>query len=204
MWIRRITVSAPEPGGAADAPPVVQPARCAADVVELAGYRGNTQELERIARRRGLELPPLGRLVTARGELALSIRPDRWLILSEPEDPGARAAQWLAACAGFGIAVDQSCGLSAFHLGGGAARDVMARQCRVDLASDAFPVGRAAATIMAQVSVIIAALPCGILLLSPSTTARHFYEWLVSTAHPFGVGPGSEVTLPEVLRSEIT
>jgi heterotetrameric sarcosine oxidase gamma subunit len=204
MSIRRITVSAPEPGSAPDAPIVVQPARCAADIVELGGYRGNTQELERIARLRGLELPQLGRLVTARGETALSVRPDRWLILSEPDNPGARAAQWQAACAGFGIAVDQSSGLSAFHLGGGAARDVLARQCGVDLASDALPVGCAAATIMAQVSVIIAALPCGMLLLSPSTTARHFYGWLVSTAHPFGVGPGSQVTLPEVLRSEIS
>jgi len=56
-------------------------------------------------------------------------------------------------------------------------------------------VGAVAATIMAQVSVIFAALPSGLLLLTPSTTARHFREWLASTAKPFGFMPQSDFTV---------
>jgi sarcosine oxidase gamma subunit len=60
------------------------------------------------------------------------------------------------------------------------------RGCRLDLDPDVFPAGSAAATIMAQVSVTIMALSSGVLLLTPATTARHFYEWLASAAKPFG------------------
>ena len=197
-------MSVPEPSTEPDAPIGVRPARCAADIVELGCYRGNTQGLERIARLRGLALPPPGRFVTAAGELVLSVRPDRWLLMSEPANPGACAADWHQACAGLGIAIDQSSGLCAFHLSGAAAREALARHCRIDLDPAAFAAGCTAATIMAQVSVIIAALPSAMLLLSPSTTALHFYEWIVSTSHPFGVAPRSQVTVPEVLRSEFS
>jgi sarcosine oxidase gamma subunit len=63
---------------------------------------------------------------------------------------------------------------------------MLARGCRLDLDPVEFPAGHAAATHMAQVSVIIAALPSGIMLLTPATTARHVREWLASTAQPFG------------------
>ncbi|MFI4906263.1 MAG: sarcosine oxidase subunit gamma [Steroidobacteraceae bacterium] len=168
---------------------------CVMDIVEIAALRGRAPELERIAGGRGLRLPPLCRVAVAADELALCVRPDRWLLLSPPASPGATAGVWQAACAGFGAAVDLSCGLTALHLAGPAAREVLVRACRLDLDPDAFPVGAVAATIMAQVSVIFAALPSGLLLLTPSTTARHFREWLASTAKPFGFMPQSDFTV---------
>jgi sarcosine oxidase, subunit gamma len=127
--------------------------------------------------------------------LALCVRPDRWLILSPPASAGASAGVWQAACAGLGIALDLSSGLTALQLAGPAAREVLVRGCRLDLDPDAFPVGAAAATIMVQVSVILVALPSGLLLLTPASTARHVREWLVSTAKPFVLMPSPEVAL---------
>ena len=38
---------------------------------------------------------------------------------------------------------------------------------------------------MAQVAVTLAVLPAGVLLLTPSSTARHFQEWLAAAARSF-------------------
>jgi hypothetical protein len=48
---------------------------------------------------------------------------------------------------------------------------------------------------MAQVGVIVARLPPGVLLLSPASTAQHFAEWLATAARPFGFGAGADVTV---------
>jgi sarcosine oxidase subunit gamma len=128
----------------------------------------------------------------------LSVRPQRWLLLGAPAAPGANAALWQGVCAGVGAAIDLSSALTALYLAGPAARELLARSCRLDLDPDAFPPGSAAATIMIQVSTILAALPSGLLLLTPATTARHVREWLLATAKPFGVMPSSEMTLSDL------
>jgi heterotetrameric sarcosine oxidase gamma subunit len=161
------------------------------DIVEIAALRGRARELERLAHERGVLLAAPGRAVLAADQLSLCVRPQRWLLLSPPGSPGASAAIWQAACAGVGTAVDLSCALSALQLDGPAAREVLVRGCRLDLEPQAFPLGHAAATIMAQVSVILAALPSGLLLLTPSSTGRHFRQWLTATAKPFGLMPPS-------------
>jgi sarcosine oxidase subunit gamma len=73
------------------------------------------------------------------------------------------------------------------HLAGPAVSDVLARGCRLDLHPAAFLPGSAAATSMAQVSVTLARLHAGWLLLTPSSTARHLREWLAAAARPFGL-----------------
>ncbi len=120
------------------------------------------------------------------GRFVICVRPERWLLLSASDTPGASAASWESATAGSAGIVDLSSGLTAFLLTGPAVRDALARGCRLDLAPTVFPAGHAAATIIAQVSVIIVALSSGMLLLTPSTTARHFSEWLAQVAAPFG------------------
>ncbi|HEY0766386.1 MAG TPA: sarcosine oxidase subunit gamma family protein [Steroidobacteraceae bacterium] len=168
---------------------------CAADIVEIAALHGRARELENIARGRGPNLPAFGRVADASGKLALCVRPERWLLLSPPASPGVTAALWQSACAGVGVAVDLSSGLAALHLAGPQVCEVLARACRLDLDPQVFPAGSAAATIMVQVSVVLAALPSGLLLLTPSSTARHFREWLAATAKPFGLTPRSDVTV---------
>ena len=146
------------------------------DIVELAALRGRAQELATLAERRGLTLPAMGRLTVAGDQMALCIRPQRWLLLTSVR-PGV-AAEWCAACAGVGVAVDLSSSLAAFSVTDPTYCAAFALGCRLDLDSQVFPAGHAAATIVAQVSVILARRAAGLLLLTPATTARHFREWL--------------------------
>jgi heterotetrameric sarcosine oxidase gamma subunit len=181
----------------------VELAACAADIVELAALRGRTRELEQAAIARGVQLPPLGRVAAAPEHLVLAVRPERWLMLTVPAAPGSAASAWPVACSGIGAAIDLSSGLAMFHLAGPAARAALARGCRLDLHPQSFPAGRTAATLIAQVSVILAALPSGWLLLAPSTLARHAHEWLASVGRPFGLRPLPDLTL-SMLLSERT
>ena len=169
------------------APGGVVLARCEPDIIELGSYVIQAAQ----ARRRvaGVDLPPFGQLAVSGERLVLSVRPGRWLILSERAAPGAAMAVWQRACAGQAAVVELSAGLAALVLAGPRAREVLSRGCRLDLEGEALAVGRAAATIMAQVAVTLAVLPAGWLLLTPASTAQHLYEWLTSGARHFGLAP---------------
>jgi sarcosine oxidase subunit gamma len=156
------------------------------DIVEVGAYRGRAHELAGIAHAQGVTLPKFGRIAAGPERLSLCVRPERWLLLTPPAAPGAAAADWHRHCAGAGAAVDLSSGLAAAYLEGPAMRDVLARGCRLDLDPGVFPAGHAAATIVAQVSIILAALGPGLLLLTPATTAMHLGEWLESAARALG------------------
>jgi heterotetrameric sarcosine oxidase gamma subunit len=195
-------VSAPESGPLAAERGAVRIAACPIDCTEIAAFSARAAELAGIAAERGLQLPAFGHVACAAGQLVLSVRPQRWLLLRAPDAAGAAAAPWQSACAGVGAAIDLSSALTALHLAGPAVRELLARSCRLDLDPDAFPPGSAAATIMVQVSVILAALPSGLLLLTPATTARHVREWLLSTATPFGLMPSSEMSLNDLTSDQ--
>jgi sarcosine oxidase, subunit gamma len=184
--MRRISVCGPER---------LEWAGCPADVVQLAALRQGEEALAEIAARRGCSLPAPGRLNVAAGGMALCVSPGRWLLLCAPAAAGELAAGWSGECDGCAAVVDLSSSLSVLQLAGAATREMLARGCRLDLARQAFPEGSAAATVMAQVSVILAALPSGMLLLTPTTTARHFREWLAHTGKPFGLTARSDVTV---------
>lgn len=170
-------------------------ASCGCDVVEVSALRGATTAVAACLAARGVSLPPVGQLTRAPGTLALGCRPDRTLLLSVPAVPGAAAALWHATCGAQAAAVDLSSALSVLHLGGGALREALARGARLDLDPGVFPAGRVAATIIAQVATILAALPTGMLILTPSSTARHWREWLAAAARPFGYQERPEVDL---------
>jgi heterotetrameric sarcosine oxidase gamma subunit len=179
-------VSGPDNGSATEAPAGISCATLPADIIELAALRDRTQVLKALAARRGLVLPAVGWMVTARETLMLCVRPERWLLLTAPNLPGVAHAGWRTACAGCAAAIEQSSALTALYVAGPAVPEVLARACRLDLHPQEFVPGSAAATYMAQVPVVLAALPAGWLLLTPSTTARHFSEWLGASARPFG------------------
>jgi heterotetrameric sarcosine oxidase gamma subunit len=120
-------------------------------------------------------------------------RPERWLLLAPLASPGATAKPWQDACAGTGAALEQSSAYGAWLLSGAAAAETLRRGCRLDL--ERLAPGRAAATQMAQVAVILARLPAGLLLLSPASTAQHLSEWLAAAAAPFGFVSGADVTV---------
>lgn len=172
-------------------------ARCAADVIELTAFRGRTAELGQVASARGIVLPALGRIGVHPHGLSLSVRPGRWLLLTAPTAGRAVLRDWEEGAGGSGAVVDHSSAFVALVLSGPAVREMLSRGCRLDLGGDAFPEGRAAATIMVQVSVILAALSGSMLLLTPATTARHMHEWLVTASQPFGLSLAPEASLAD-------
>jgi sarcosine oxidase subunit gamma len=195
-------VSAPEPSSDAGRLAEVRLYGCPLDVIELSAYEGRGAELGRIAAAHGAPLPPFGRSTAAQARLSLSVRPERWLLLSAPAAPAAAAHTWQSLCRGQAAVVELSSALSAFLLAGAAARTALTRGCRLDLDPEVFRPGYAAATIMAQVSVILAALPAGVLLLTPASTARHFREWLAAAAAPFALAPYTEMSFSELCGDE--
>ena len=188
-------MSGPESAFATVPAPGITCASLPADIIELAALRERTQVLKALAARRGLALPSAGWIIAARETLVLCVRPERWLLLTAPNPPGAALTGWRTAGAGCAAAIELSSALSALYLTGPAVPEVLARGCRLDLHPQAFLPGSAAATHMAQVPVMLAALPAGWLLLTPSTTARHFSEWLGVSARAFGFAPHPSVTL---------
>ncbi len=177
-------------------------ADCRTDIVELAAFSLAAADAQR--RVAGVELPPFGRAGFTGGHLALSVRPARWLLLSAPAGAGAAAERWARAAQGQGAAVDHSSGLAAFVIAGPRAREMLARGCRLDLDPASSPVGYAAATYMAQVSVVLAVLPRCLLLLSPASTAQHLREWLAATAEQFGLVKAAGVSLADIFGESST
>lgn len=170
-------------------------ASCRADVVELVAFRARATDLARLAAGRDLALAAAGAAAARSGRLTLSVRPERWLLLTTPAAAGESAALCQEMCRGSGAVVDLSSALAAFLLAGPAVCEMLARACRIDLETHAFPKGRAAATIMVQVPAILAQLTAGMLLLTPATTARHLREWLVETSRPFGLALAPDVSV---------
>jgi len=182
----------------------VRIAECRADIVELAVFRGRADVLAALALARGVALAERGRIRAAADGLIAAVRPERWLLFGPPAAPGALAKSWQAACAGCAAVIELSAALTAYHVTGAAARETLIRGCRLDLDPRVFPAGSAAATLMAQVPVIIGALASGVLLLTPSSTARHFHEWLIHVAKPFGLAPLASVTVAQLHGESLT
>jgi heterotetrameric sarcosine oxidase gamma subunit len=166
----------------------VRLANCAVDILELAAFRGQAAALAALAAQHGAPLPTFGHVASGTAGIILAVRPGRWLLLAPPAEPGALSRFWQDSCGQCAAVIELSAALAAFHLRGEATRELLKRGCRLDLDPARFPAGSAASTIMAQVPVTLAALANGVLLLAPSSTSRHFREWLTATAKPFGLG----------------
>jgi heterotetrameric sarcosine oxidase gamma subunit len=184
-------VSAPDAGGAG----LTQLAACRVDVLQLGVRRGAHVALAGRLQPQGLVLPEPRALSRAPGGLVLALRPQRWLLLLPPAPPGASCAHWAGLCADLGFVVDLSAGLRAQLLTGTGSAALLAHGCRLDLAAGSFPVGRIAATSIAQTPVVLAAVPRGLLLLTPATLAQHFTEWLHLRAGPAGLAAGPDATV---------
>jgi len=166
-------------------------------IVELAALRGRAADLRALAATHDITLPEMGHAAVTDDTIALCVRPNRWLLAarrlrasfseSEAEAEEAlnrRAAgiDWRSSCEGVAVAVDLSSALTPFRIKNDATYSKLAGGCRIDLDPQKFTEGHAAATLIAQVQVILARLPNELLVLTPSTTARHFKEWLGAPA----------------------
>jgi sarcosine oxidase, subunit gamma len=175
-----------------------------ADILEVAAFGGAAPQLVQRGAEAGWPLPPLGGVSAAPAGLVLAVRPERWLMVLAPAAPGTSAARWQELLGTSGAVVELSAGLAAFFLAGASAREVLKRGCRLDLAPEVFPAGAAAATHMAQVAVTLAALPRGLLLVTPASTARHLREWLANVGRPFGLVAASDVSVARLAGEQRT
>jgi sarcosine oxidase subunit gamma len=185
-------VSAPEPR----TPAGVAFARWAAEVIEVAALRNQAAAAESFGTASGEPLPAFGQVRSTASALALCVRPARWHLVAPlpAQQESARARDWRAGVGPAAAVTELSSALAAFILCGPELGEMLARGCRLDLHPRVFPPGSAAATVMVQVPVVLAALPHGMLLLTPSSTAQHFAEWLETAARPFGRAADPTIT----------
>ncbi|WP_100501801.1 sarcosine oxidase subunit gamma [Geodermatophilus chilensis] len=110
----------------------------------------------RLGERLGAALPEACGQVTSSGpHSALWLGPDEWLVVSEA-DPGALAADLRDALAGDrGAVVDVSANRTVLELSGPAAREALEKGCPVDLHPRSFGPGRAVATTLGPVPVLL-------------------------------------------------
>jgi sarcosine oxidase subunit gamma len=153
-------------------------------LVQVAPWRGGEALLAERLQAAGWPLPPLGAAWFGdAARMAMSVRPQRWLLLDEARrDTHHGSADFHAeiahAVGDAGAVVDISAARHLWRLQGTAMRERLAAGCRLDLHPAVFPPARAAATLIAQVNALVIALPEGWMLLAPTSTARHFNEWL--------------------------
>lgn len=126
-------------------------------------------------------LPPVVGSVSGTSRRALCIGPGDWLLMARDwralEADGQLHSE--AAEQGFALA-DLSDALACFGVRGGAARDVLATGCGLDLHPRALPPGRCARTRLAQIPVVIECLDVEdeLELLVTRSYARYLADWL--------------------------
>lgn len=157
------------------------PERLRLDLVQVAPWRGAEPAFMERLRAAGWEPPPFGRLWSAPGRFACSVRPGRWLLAAEPtagSPIGALAKACEAVIGDAGAVTDLSAARSAWRVCDPEARGWLAAGCRLDLDPVAFPTDRAVVTLIAQVPVFLASSPDGWLLMAPSSMTEHIEGWL--------------------------
>ena len=146
-------------------------ARCERDCIEIVARRGQESAVaEQIAG-------------------ALALRPSRWLMVAERGGAEALLDGLGEQLAGKATLIDQSSVYVTFEVCGPAAREALARLCRLDLHPKTFALHAAARTLMAQVPVIIhlADAQPTFALYVPMTLAQSFAEHLLIASKAFGV-----------------
>jgi len=157
-----------------------------ADFAEVAARRGRQDALDASLRRSGLGLPGPGRALAAPGLRALWIAPGTVLLIAPP---GGLAAVTTAIEAATAAVVDQTGGFVLLGLAGPEAAAILAKGCRIDLHPTAFPTGRVARSIIAQIPAILHRVDdrTGFDLIVPSTLARSFVDFLLEAAEEVGI-----------------
>jgi sarcosine oxidase subunit gamma len=152
--------------------------RIPVDIVEVIARRGRHRDVVYAGRARKLLLPSVGAAEWSDTYVTLATRPDRWWVIG-PVSACAETAARIAGLLGTGVVtVDQSSGYDLLDLTGDDWRAALATGCRLDLDPEVFGPGQVAATVIAQVNVILIPHPAGQFLLTPSTLTQHVEEWL--------------------------
>jgi sarcosine oxidase subunit gamma len=133
----------------------------------------------------GVPLPLTPNRVAAMGPLrALWLGPDEWLLVAEGDASDLLPRLERAVIGRRAAVADQSSSRAIIAIAGGAARDVLAAGCGLDLHPRAFGPGQCAQTLLARVPVILDQIdetPHYRLLVRRSY-ARWMIDWLIDAA----------------------
>lgn len=127
---------------------------------------------------------------TSRGDhgTALWLGPDEWLLLAEDGAPAPLAALTTALDDAPGHVLDVSAQRTVLELRGPSSRDVLEKGCAVDLHPRAFPPGRAVATALGTVPLLLwHPAPGTYRLLPRSSFADHLAHWLMDAMAEYGL-----------------
>lgn len=154
------------------------------EVVQVAAWRDGGAALRDRLRAAGWELPPFGAAWCDADRLACSVRPTRWLLIATAPAPGSTDPTLAERCAALigdaGAVTDLSAARCAWRISAPEASRWLAAGCRLDLHPEAFTIGQAAVTLIAQVPVMVVRRASDWLLIAPSSMAEHFDAWLRS------------------------
>ncbi|WP_029030350.1 sarcosine oxidase subunit gamma [Salinarimonas rosea] len=102
---------------------------------------------------------PIGSTSECDGRRALRLGPDEWLLVADADEGDELAARVIGALAGTVHALvdvgHRSCGLL---VSGAGAATALSAGCPLDLAPEAFPVGRATRTVLAKTEILLSHL----------------------------------------------
>ncbi|MET7391922.1 sarcosine oxidase subunit gamma family protein [Dactylosporangium sp. NPDC005572] len=147
----------------------------------------------RICAALGAPLPAgCGETAASGPHTALWLGPDEWLVVSET-DPDVLTRPLVEALGpDHGAVVDVSANRTVLELSGAAARAVLQKGCPVDLHPRAFGAGRAVATTLARVPLVLwQSGPATYRLLPRSSFADYVARWLLDAMREFRVPPST-------------
>lgn len=158
--------------------------------VNLRGDPRDAAFLERVRGVLGIELPLAANTVSAgTGRVAYWLGPDEWLVIAAPES-GAGLDSALRTALGdlFSSVTEVSGGQTVVELRGAAVRDLLARECPLDLHPRAFGVGQCAQTRLAKAGVLLRPLAGDAMeLVVRRSFADYFWLWLQEAAAEYGL-----------------
>lgn len=158
-------------------------------LAEVSVRRGKEAALAAAARNAfGAEPPEPGHALLQGAVTTVWIRPGGWLITEPQTTEGALASRLERALSGLAAIVDQSHGKACLRIAGSAAREMLAKGCRVDLHPRAFGPGRAAVTPVAHIHAVLVQIDAAPTfdVIAGSTLAESLYDWLAASAAEYG------------------
>ena len=163
--------------------------------LNLRGDAADARFLSAVTDVLGAALPTVPNTVVAsRQAVAYWLGPDEWLLACPPEREAALARSLRDALGDvFSAVTEVGSGQTVIVLRGRANRDLLAKECPLDLGSPAFVPGTCAQTRLAKAAVLVRPLDGGdIELVVRRSFADYLWTWLVDAGAEYGLRALSE------------
>ena len=156
-------------------------------IVQIGAWPDTLPRVAAVVRERlGFEPAPVGRFAEGRDACTATLSPGRFLVLAG--EPALAARLEAALPSADGAVTDLTHGRVALRLEGACAADVLAKGCAIDFDLSAFPVGRAAQTLLGHIDALILRREDETFeLVVLRGFAEALAEWLLDAGLEFGI-----------------